>query len=145
MIHLAALEKNGKELIHQTGSDSQTWDVLFGDDLGHFINPLSWTLLLLFSLGGCVRAIFALLKTSCLLPYYFERIFKKLQKTSKNFNMRSTLATHTQNIQYEYSHFCAEISKSTRAINYQLLRRTHMTLVSAHICLVLAYLHQSER
>ena len=51
-------------------------------------------------LGGCVRAIFALLKTSCLLPYYFERIFKKLQKTSKNFkyafNARNTYFVDTK-------------------------------------------------
>ena len=62
--------------------------------------------------------------------------------------MRSTLTTHTpqyKTIQYEYSLFCAEISITTNAITQQLLMCTHTTLVSAHICLVRAYLRQSYR
>ena len=52
-------------------------------------------------IGGCVRAIFALLKTSCLLPYYVRTILKVLSAFEEilkyAFNARNTYLL-TQNL-----------------------------------------------
>ena len=57
-------------------------------------------------IGGCVRAIFALLKTSCLLPYYFQRIFNKLQIcVQRSFVTLRYTSLHFVTLRYTSLHF----------------------------------------
>ena len=114
----------------------------------------SWMLLLceriiayrhVVTVGGCVRAIFSLLKTSCLLPYYFERIWGNIQKLRYAFNARfvalrwhKNFSTNTASIalRYPWPHVRSE---------YELIRHTHTMHRCVPICLVRAYLAQSVR
>ena len=105
---------------------------------------------------GCTRAIFSLLKQSCLLPFYFQKVSSANSKYSKCIKMRFC---RTSDIQISVQRIFVDIKLSVR-IQHQLRRdiyenslsqltnyicaRTHITLVSVAICLVRALLHQSE-
>ena len=56
----------------------------------HWKSMMLRRLMMFIMVEGCVRAIFALLKTSCLLPFYFKNFWANIQRTS---NMRPTLTS----------------------------------------------------
>ena len=64
-------------------------------------------------IGGCTRALFSLLKQSCLLPFYFKHFlifFVVRAQIQKGVQRLILFKFDDMKCQYEYSLYCAEIS-----------------------------------
>ena len=58
-------------------------------------------------LGGCTRAIFSLLKESCLLPFYFQNFWANIQKVQISVQRIFVDTKPVKTCQYKYSLYCA--------------------------------------
>ena len=112
-----------------------------GEIVNQQLNPFKISILL----GGCIRAIFLLLKTSSLLPFFFKKYATQrypqkicVQRSQRIFVDIKLVSTNKASfaLRYPWLHVQSKC---------QLHRHTLIIRRCVPICLDRAYLHQSER
>ena len=105
--------------------------------LSPFIYHFTWLLL-----GGCIKAIFSLLKESCLLTFYFQIKFNarakipELTQRSLQYIKPFSINILTVVLKYQWHHF-----QST----YKWLWHTHIIIPCVPICLLKANIYYLSR